>query len=435
MRPISTGWALIGLGALLASLACGTERTPPAESYSSLHTSWRRVRVLVADGEAGRLSVIDAEDEEVIARLELPAPVRLASTHTGNFGLLLGPSGLGFLASGVAIVDHVDHIHVYKSQPRVHPFTLGAAPPRSVVSSHGWVVVSLPGSGPGAALALEEQSLLGPDPQPRTVTWPMTGAQPFVALPGQALLLDAGMLRVRSFPGPGTEAGTDRDLWPCQDAGEPAITPGRVALPCGEGLAVIDVPGGSGGALVSALVPYPDGKRPRSARIHPGNDAVVGDAGDRAMLVATRDARATWSAGALPLVLPAEACAYGVEQRDGSRIVVLGADGVLRDFALDGTGARSSARLVPPFACDATVRPQLALAPERAYISDPASGVVHDVDLRTMRRVRGYPVGGKPGPMAVLGLDLKNANVAPGAEHPDDAGVSETAGVIDAAAD
>ena len=240
------------------------------------------------------------------------------------------------------------------------------------------------------------------------------------------------MLRVRDFSAPGAWTGPDRELLPCAEADEAAVTPGRVALPCREGLAVIDLPGDPGAPLLTQVVPYPAGGRPRSLRAHPARPAVIGDFGRRSFLVATQDAEQRWTVGPAGPALPADACAFGLEQRDGSRIVVLGADGVLRDFALDassaGSGVRSSGRLVAPFACGAPATPELALTPERAYVSDPGAGVVHDIDLRTMRRIRGYPVGGKPGPMAILGLDLKNANVAPGAEHPDDAGASETRG-------
>lgn len=424
--PLSVALLAVALG------GCGGESAPTENFFGDRHTSWRRARVVVADADMGRLSVFDVEDDEVIAMLDIPAPVRVSATHTGNHALLQGPRGLAFLAAGVAIVDHVDHIHIYKAQPRLRNHVLDGAAPPGLVSSHdGWVVAYFAGasSGFGKAIALKEDDLMASGaPLPRN--WEGHAGGALVA----AFPFAGALLGVRqNSSGAGELVVVERDgeeprsLLACSDPGDPVVAGARAAVPCREGVVVVVVEAEGAGTATSSryratLVRYPGAVRARVLRAHPGSDVLVGDQGPRAFL-RIDGSFAALSARELRADLPSDTCEFDLEPKDAGRVVTLSADGKVRSFTLEGADLRTSKAGIPGFSCDgAAVRPRMALAPERAYVTDPGRAALLDFDLRTVALARQHSIGGRPASIAVVGVDLRNANVAPGAEHgPDEA--------------
>jgi hypothetical protein len=409
--PLPVAATLLVLLGTMGLAGCG--KGTPADP-APRHTSFRRVRVLVSDATAGRLWVIDAEDEEVIATFDLPAPVTLDVTHTGAHGLLRGPDGLRFLDAGVTIVDHDDHIHIYKAQPRLRPLALDRGPVVGVASGQGRIAAAFGGPAPSAVL-LDEAALAAPDA-------PMLRPIPPPTAPLPPLPLGPHIVRVgvpgdpeRVVAAPAAGEGAEIELGRCPGVRDARNDDRRVALVCEDGLLLITT---DAGAPRAARLAYPAGLAagPRLARLHARQAAVLVDAGPRGFLV-LGDGEAARPLTPTP-ALTADVCDFDLDTGEDAALVALGADGRVHHIRLANGATRSTGPLTAPFACANATRPRLAVAPERAYVSDPEGGRVHDVDLVTMTRARAYPLaGGRPGPLVVLGVDPKNAHVAPGGEH------------------
>jgi ABC-type Zn uptake system ZnuABC Zn-binding protein ZnuA len=108
---------------------------------------------------------------------------------------------------------------------------------------------------------------------------------------------------------------------------------------------------------------------------------------------------------------------FQLDAETGAKIVTVTTDGKIhRIDAMTGT-IEASLEVVTPFVFRTRVpRPGLAVAHQMAYVTDPASGEVVEVNLEEMTISRRFVTDGKPVRLAVIGLLEKEEH---GEEHAD----------------
>jgi hypothetical protein len=396
--------------------ACGSsspnehdERAPGA-----VHASERRIRLAVADAARPSVSLVDLEDREVIAELDVLAPSRFADTERRGHALLLqaDPPGVQALWGGVSVLDHsgdsaTPHVHVYKFEPEVVSVAGAELGPAQAAWSRDGVVALLSGASraarvdwflesglePPGELALS--ALDAPLPEPTGVAalgegWFVSGANEhgagvFMRLAADGTPLEEGSCDVPS----GLFAGSMFTVVSC---GREVVRLEQTAL---------DLP------LSVERWSIAESEPPL---------VVTGYSSLGTILV--RDASgAAWAhdrVGLRALALPTPTCDLALEPARGEAAVALGADGLLRRVSLSSGEVEAALRVTEAFACDSAVRPQLAVAPERAFVSVPAAGLVHDVLLAPLAKARSYAVQGQPMHLSVLGLDPRTRNLGLG---------------------
>jgi hypothetical protein len=399
-----------------ASAGAGGRADAPA---AERHTSWRRARVLVGDGRGGSLHVIDIEDEEVIAELDVGGPAALHATESGDYAVAAGASEVRIIRSGVAIVDHTDHIHIYKSPPKVLDLSLPGASPGAFVSREEWMSVFFDGSeqsgASGQAVMVKEPSLNGESPE--IVTLPPVDPHRGIAAPlGDAFLV--------SFPPEGERGslplglnvlGADGEIIegvpsPCPGLSGQAAVGGEIAFACDDGLLLV---GRDGGAITARKLPYPSADaRSFTLRSHIERTVLIGEFGGSTLIEIEPENGASRA-----FDFPAPVCHFALEPGRGEQVIVLAADGSVYELDLATSAIAARAAAVPAFQCDDALRPGLALAPDYAYVTDPAGGEIHELQLGSLAITRSYHVGGAPSAVVMMGLNARNVNIAPGAAH------------------
>lgn len=391
--------------ALLVMLlaACGAG---PDDGPSQRHFSWRRVRVLVGDAETGRLSLFDAEDEEVTHRFEGGAPGALHASFTGDHALLVLPSGARLLSSGVSIWEHIDHVHVYKDTPRLRPepVTDAATPVTGVHANDHYLLLTHPGGTDFERATLVHEARAGA-PAPRELhRLPLP-------LPSGLLSLQRRPAAATLLPWPMADGDTaPASPWPVDEPGRPVELPGcmelrqaagagpRVALACAEGFLSLDV-----STARTSFAAEPRARGARALLVHPNVAGWFARLEDDSLVHVD-------GASARPVRLPDGLCDLALDPGTGQTLIGLTRRGDVVALAPDGRHTAAVSAAVPAFDCAAPLRPRLGVAPERAYLTDPSAATLVDVDLRARRVAGRYPIGGRPGGIVVLGLDPRNAS-------------------------
>lgn len=376
---------------LLGGGACSEDADGSAGGYVQRHFSWRRVRILIADAETGRLSLFDAEDEAVISQFTLPAPARVQPSFTGDHAIVATAAGAQFVRTGVSILDHVNHVHVYKDTPRLLEPVFGASATTSVTSNSSLILLNF--ADPA------QSRLLVDEVQPQT-SRPVEGTAPTLVLPDGLLQVDG--------PGVATfetqaSAPTTVALPGCDAVVASAAAGGRIAMACTGGFLL-----GERETWATSFVPDARAGTTKALLVHPsapGALAHVQDVAGGTLINLVPGAPAS----AFPL--PAGSCHVAHEPAEGDAVVVLSAKGAVHVLSRAGTSLADVKDVLPPFSCEAALRPRLGLAPERAYVLDPRSAELIDVDLRSRRVAKRYPLGDRPVDFAVLGLDPRNAGL------------------------
>ena len=165
---------------------------------------------------------------------------------------------------------------------------------------------------------------------------------------------------------------------PCVTATDADITRVGAVFACETGAVLVTRE--VGGALAAELIPYPAGApsaRDLSGRAdRPDLAGVAGDQG--AWLLDSRAREWMLLATDTPLL---RAAAIG---DDDSRTVVVATDGTVRVLAADGSELARTDPLLAASAADPALRDrvQLIVDARHAYVTDPATGAVHEIDHR-----------------------------------------------------
>jgi hypothetical protein len=359
--------------ALAASVvvACGAPPEPaeePPHGYvaGAEETAEAQPR-LVAAG-AGVVRVLDLVTEEVheVARVDatsLTADGRHAYVGTAD-------GSVRVVDSGSWMVDHGDHVHYYRAAVR----EVGAVPAPDPVAVHGDPAVTALALADGTVRLLDRARL-----DEGVVAELATVPRPGLAVPyGGHVLVAAEQVAVHDRVG----AQVATIAQPCPQPEGAAVTRRGAVFGCADGALLVTE---SGGAFRGEKIPYPrlDVERAREFRHRSGSATLTATAGETGIWVLDVAER-TWmlhETGSVVAVNTAGA---------GTPLLTLTADGVLH--ALDPASGRELAR--NPL-LSAPVGATIEVDASRAYVNDPATGVVHEIDYGDALRVaRTFDLGG-----------------------------------------
>ncbi|MHA6628060.1 hypothetical protein ACU61A_21690 [Pseudonocardia sichuanensis] len=396
-KPLVRTTVIAAAAAVAVACAAPAEEPAPEEvphGYvaGAEETAEAQSRLVVAD-EAGAVRVLDLVTEEVVeaGRADGVASV----TGDGRHAYLAAADGtVRIVDSGAWTVDHGDHSHYYRAAVR----EVGSVPGADPVAVHADQAVTALALADGTVRLLD-RARLDEGAVAEVATIPRTPHR------GPAVPYEGHVLASVAEPGQDLGSGVavhDRTGAPVARIDEPcpqlegsAVTRRGVVFGCADGALLVS---GSDGAFRGEKIPYPQAvpadERAREFRHRPGSatlTALAGEAGIWALDVTER----TWTrhdTGPVAAVNGAGA---------GTALLTLTADGVLH--ALDpASGAEVASR--PLVTAPVAPGVRIEVDTSRAYVNDPAAGVIHEIDHGDDLRVaRTFDIGGAPSRMVETG--------------------------------
>nr|WP_240687089.1 hypothetical protein [Amycolatopsis suaedae] len=376
---------MLATGLLVASCA---QPPPPVADVphgyveGAEETAEAQSRLVVADAATGEVRVVDLITEQVTPAGRVEG-VR-AAAGDGRFGYLAGNGSVGIVDSGSWMVDHGDHVHYYRAPVRAVGPVAGPVP-SAVHSDPAVTALSFPD---GTTVLLDRARLdAGAIVETGRITRaPHQGA----AVPYHEHILASEPDGVRVHDRQGRPvAAIDQ---PCPRLEGHASTRRGVVFGCADGALLVTE---EGGAFRGEKIPYPGpGERATAFTHRPGSTTLAAKSGERGVWVLDV-ARRTWHHHDTGPVAAVNVVG------EGAPLLVLGRDGVLR--ARDAaTGAeRAAAPLLPP---DATGGAVIQVDTTRAYVNNPGSGELYEIDYNdNLRRARTFTVPGKASHMVETG--------------------------------
>ncbi|MGW6331332.1 zinc ABC transporter permease AztB [Nocardia rhamnosiphila] len=353
---------------LIPVAACGGETgEAPAEPVphgyiaGAEESASAQPRLVLADRSAGAVRILDLVTEEVLPQDPVPGITHLAAD--GRYAYLATAGETTLLDSGSWVVDHGDHVHYYRAQPR----RTGALP-GSVRSAHSDPVVAAAVRQDGSTILVDRTALdegtLAPGPV-------LDGA----ALPygGHLLVPDAGRIQVRD-----RENRPTRTLEPrCEQPGGQTVTRRGAVFSCADGALVVTE---RDDRFTAEKLPYPPGTTGSAAQFfhRRGSDVLVAVRDSRALVLDI--ARRAWRPiGPGPVVAATTAGA-------GTDVLTLDAGGVLHSYDPE-TGTETGHRALLSGPVDPATPPVLLVDAERAYVNDPAGRRIHEIDYADGLRI------------------------------------------------
>lgn len=356
-----------------------------------------------AEGAVGMTNLLDETRSEQ-GRISPPTSV----TSDGRYLFATTDEGVEIVDSGVWTWDHADHFHYYRSSPRLLGTVRGDG--QAVVSTSGNATtggtgVLFPDSGRAVLLSNASLSRGEIDEVFRIQVEPRDG----VVVPfGDGALITApagsdGGTQVQFHDADG--AAVDGVSASCPDARGAITTRIGAVIGCADGavLATVDEnEHGNGGGDTPTLerIPYPSDVQAPAAtdfRARKGRPTVAAPAGDAGYwLLDTRAREWRFTATEQPLL---QVSAVGDEDQHVVALDQAGRVHVYRDAGTGtGTGTSHDAGADAELAVTEPLLGQtpgrgahtgieLTVDRERAYLNDPASGRVHEIDYRGGARV------------------------------------------------
>ncbi|MGW9020718.1 ABC transporter [Leucobacter chromiiresistens] len=333
---------------------------------------------LVSIDAGGSVSLLDLLDGAETALDPVRAPE--AVTTDGRYAFVADDQGVDIVDSGAWTWDHVDHFHYYRATPALPGSIAGtgvATVATGMLSTAGGTGVFFPESGEAVLL---DNAALSQGEIRETLRLEVAPHDGIIAPLGTgALVSEAGaggdVERLRAVDAEGSEV----DAIACADASGTITTRLALVVGCADGAVLAT---SSEGATELTQVPYPEGAAPAatefSARKGRPTVAGLGD-GSGVWLLDTRERSWRW------IAMPERPAAATAVDDESEHLVTLTPDGRVHVF--DGSGAEVAA--TDPLVSDADHggRASLTVDAQRAYVNDPATGAVHEIDYADGARV------------------------------------------------
>ncbi|WP_257998374.1 zinc ABC transporter permease AztB [Zhihengliuella halotolerans] len=383
---LATGCAPVG-GAPDASAPTGSAAASEADGHGAIEgaeeVSEPPLHLVTSDAD-GRVGLLDLLTEESSQLGEVDAP--LAAATDGRYLFLTTEAGLEIVDSGAWTWDHTDHFHYYRQPPRVAGLVPGEGD--AVVGTPTLPTAGSTGvffSGSSEAVLLDNHALsqgriketFRLDLEPHDGLVAPVGAGALITVPDAA----SNVQRVQYYDDDGDPVdGLAAD---CPAASGTITTRVGVAIGCADGAVLAT--GAEGGPELT-VIPYPnDAGAPPATEFsgRKGRPTVAGLAGEsgEAKDIWLLDTRAeSWSLVEADREL---AAVTAVDDADG-HVVALAADGSVRVYSAE-TGEELGA--TEPLVDAPVDSVQIVADAQRAYVSDPAAGVVHEIAYASEVRV------------------------------------------------
>lgn len=364
--------------------------TPSGDTYGSVEGAVELSEAqlsLVSGSSDGALTVLDLVSEVESEFLQPTESNVVDVTGDGRFLFRVeqtdAETSVQVVNSGVWTVEHGDHFHYHRTDPRTIGSVTGTGP-AVVHTADRRTAITFPESGEVVVLAhddLEEGSIGTPE---RMSIKPHTGA---LALPfGGALLVTApdevgspSTVEVITADGDAPLATT-----PCADATSATLTRVGAVFTCAIGAVLATV---SDGEITLEAIPYPagvDAPPATSLQGRAGRPSVAGIAG--AMGAWRLDTRTReW------VFLPRDTPLLTVSAVSDDANLTVAVDSTGRILVFDATGATLA--VTEPVLAESVANPlakshvRLIVDAQRAYVSDPAQNRVLEIDYRDNARI------------------------------------------------
>ncbi|WP_226531248.1 ABC transporter [Microbacterium paraoxydans] len=327
---------------------------------------------LLSIDAAGRASVLDLGTEETTALDRTAAPSALASD--GRYGFVTTKEGLEVIDSGRWSWDHGDHFHYYLAEPTRVGTVVGegvATVVTGALSTAGATGVFFDGSD--EAILLDNRALSRGEIE-ELFRIEVNADAGLVAPVGEGALVTIGDTLVY-HDSSGEPAHSSID---CVDAAGAITTRVGLVVGCADGAVLATW---QDAELTVEHIPYPSGAVERAVSFdgRKGRPTVAAVAGTTGVwLLDSRERSWTLVPTERPLTR-----VTAVDDAEG-HVVAVDIDGRIVVHRADG-GALVGA--TAPLLADGGVASSLTVDEDRAYISDPAAGVVHEVDYADAARV------------------------------------------------
>lgn len=373
------------LAAALAATSCAASDAPaPASSPSippsdgvdgggAAEVASPALALVIADQDGG-LTLLDLDTEERSSLTDADADADADAptvTGTGRFLHVTRQDGTGvsvdIVDSGRWTVPHGDHSHSFLGDAGVLGTVEGAGPADIHVGDNATSIRF------GSDLTLlDHENLTDLEASPR-ITLSAAPAGPVLPFSGHLLAATGETIDILDAEGSATGVAE-----PCTAPTDADITRVGAVFACDTGAVLVTRE--VGGALAAESIPYPAGSSPAPELAgRADRPDLAGVAGDRgAWLLDVRAREWALLATDTPVL---RAAAIG---DDDSRTVAVTMDGSVRVVAADGTELARTEPLLAASVSDPALRErvQLIVDAHHAYVSDPATGAVHEIDHR-----------------------------------------------------
>ncbi|MDX2358372.1 ABC transporter [Dietzia sp. PP-33] len=341
---------------------------------------------LVSIDRTGAVGMVDLLDGTTTEPGSIDPPTAVASD--GRYLFADTDAGVEIVDSGVWTWDHADHFHYYRTSPRMLGTVAGEGPAVVTTSGNattGGTGVFFPDSGEAVLLSNEALS----EGRIEEVFRLDAGAHEGLTAP-----LGSGAL-VTSVDESGTVSGVefhgtdgspvDGATAPCADAQGAATTRIGVVVGCADGALLATY---EEGEPQFEHIAFPEGTQaPRATdfRGRKGRPAVAALAGDEGFWLLDTRAR-KWR------LVPTDRPLVQVSAASDEDSHVVAVDGQGRIRVYDGEAGTETAATEAVLA-EAVANPEtaagieLTVDRERAYVNDPASGVILEIDYRGDARI------------------------------------------------
>ena len=401
-----------------------------------------RGRLVFADHEQPKVSVLDLDSGEVTHSFDVPRPnPALATTEDGRYTIIKTGDDAGtvrFLDTGLTYESHGDHTDVEKGEVRLLDYILIGDKPAHVVSENGWIAVFFDGHRPWERASEPRAVFVKLDTlakaNPTTRIWKSPAPQHGIAF---ALGKDEWLVSTHNEPyAQGDQKASSRSNgfrivkggdWRVVAAFDDLSDPqksckefhGHASLndvhvfgcaqgPEGDakggGVLVLD---GADGQWKARRVAYPDNRRVSTIKARDGGQYLIANYGNKgpydALIRIDPKAAELTAADVFPVPDGQAVCQFEVAS-NGKRVANLTADGKLRIYdSVPEWKQIAQFDAVPAFDCAygaKTPTPSLAVVGENAFVSDPVNRRIREYSLGSLQQGLDLPVEGMPANLA-----------------------------------